>query len=135
MAKVGRPPGSELLDFVKEDFIKLIKLGVPIRYACDGVGISEATYYQWMEWGKKNKSEQFVLFYRDVKRARADALKRNVAIVQKAAAKTWQAAAWFLERSFPEQFGRPNRPETVSNDDDDDTDTIKIIMPKKKKVE
>ena len=31
---------------------------------------------------------------------------RNVALIQKAAKDNWQAAAWYLERRYPEDYGR-----------------------------
>ena len=50
--------------------------------------------------------EAFREFREAVERARAEAVARNVALVQKAADDSWQAAAWWLERSRPDQYGR-----------------------------
>ena len=48
---------------------------------------------------------------RSILKARADAEVRNVAYIRRAAQdpKTWQAAAWWLERSFPTRWGRQQK--------------------------
>lgn len=53
-------------------------------------GVSEATFGRWIK--------EYPEFEEDVQKAEADAVVRNVAIIQQAASKTWQAAAWWLER-------------------------------------
>lgn len=42
-----------------------------------------------------------------LERARAEGELRNVARIQAAAADNWQAAAFLLERQYPERWGRP----------------------------
>jgi hypothetical protein len=42
--------------------------------------------------------DRFEDFRDAIQKAEADAEIRNVAIIQKAASATWQAAAWWLER-------------------------------------
>lgn len=52
-------------------------------------------------------ADLFLELVERVERAEADAHARNVAVIQRAAqAGTWQAAAWFLERRYPEQYAR-----------------------------
>lgn len=91
---------------VSEPLIKLLKSGVPVIHACDAVGISPSSYYDWMKLGERATSGQHREFYLNVKKARAEAIARNVAIIQKAAGHSWQAAAWWLERTCPAEFGR-----------------------------
>lgn len=51
-------------------------------------------------------------FAQAVEKAEADAVVRNVAQIAKAAQEgTWQAAAWWLERRRPEDYGRRDRVE------------------------
>jgi hypothetical protein len=46
-------------------------------------------------------------FSNAVEKAKAEAVSRNVAIIQKSAHHgTWQAAAWWLERTQQQVFGR-----------------------------
>ena len=54
----------------------------------------------------------FLRLLRAVERGEADAHARNLGLIQKAAQDgTWQAAAWFLERRYPELYGRTVRTE------------------------
>jgi hypothetical protein len=53
-------------------------------------GIDQSTFENWMH--------RFPDFSAAVIKAESDAEIRNVAIIQKAASDTWQAAAWWLER-------------------------------------
>lgn len=103
---MARPKGSTKLMEISEPLIKLLKSGVPVVHACDAVGICPATYYDWIKLGERAKSGQYHEFYLNVKKARAEAIARNVAIIQKAAGHSWQAAAWWLERTCPAEFGR-----------------------------
>ena len=103
---MGRPRGSRKIIEVSDHLVKLLKSGVPVINACDAVGINPTTYYDWMNKGEKATKGRYREFYLDVKKAKAEAVTRNVAIVQKAAATTWQAAAWWLERTHPKEFGK-----------------------------
>lgn len=103
---MGRKKGSKMMVEISDPLIKLLKSGVPVIHACGAVGIASVTYYDWMKKGETAKSGQYFEFYHAVKKARAEAVARNVAIIQKAAAHTWQAAAWWLERSCPAEFAK-----------------------------
>lgn len=59
-------------------------------------GISYETFTVWM--GTKPE------FSEAIKRAEAECKARNITIIQKAAIKTWQAAAWYLERRFQDEY-------------------------------
>ena len=107
--KGGRPKRSDTLPLVQEELLKHIRAGVPFKYACEAVGIPYHTYSEWVRKGKRQSRGQYHDFYEEVKKARGRAISRNVAIIQKAAEKQWQAAAWWLERVCPDEFGRPYR--------------------------
>jgi hypothetical protein len=69
------------------------------RAACAFAGISEDTLANWL----RRHSE----FADAVQKAEGDAEVRNVAIISRAAQQgTWQAAAWWLERRYPHDYGR-----------------------------
>lgn len=104
-----------------EQLILAIKGGSDIDTACHYAGLSNAQVYRWLERGKiesekrdlgdtpDDNEEWFVVFWEDLKKARADAVMRNVTHVQKAAqAGEWQAAKWWLERSVPDVYGKPS---------------------------
>ncbi len=82
-------------------------------------GISATTYYNWMRHGKRMteweaqgnrldpEDEPFAILYRNVNETLAQIELTNYEIVKQAAgAGIWQAAAWVLERRFPERWGR-----------------------------
>ena len=105
---------STKIQHVQGPLLKYISQGIPIKHACAAVGVPTVTFYDWMKRGEENKSAQFVDFHREVEKAKAVAVMRNVAFIQAAAPETWQAAAWLLERTHPEEFGRDRQNVTVA---------------------
>lgn len=77
-------------------------------------GIGERTFYRWMAQGERarSKSSKARQFWQKVKEAEAQAVNRNVLCISTAARKSWQAAAWYLERRLPEQWGRKDKVES-----------------------
>lgn len=75
-----------------------IASGAPRRLAAQAVGMHEATLYRHLA----NNHE----FREQVEKAEGQFVARNVALIQKAAIETWTAAAWLLERRYPDEFGR-----------------------------
>lgn len=100
----GRP--TKLTLEVQEKICDAIKGGNHQVVAAAYAGIGESTYYAWLERGVKNKSGEYVEFVEAVKKAQADAETRNVLLIQTAAKETWTAAAWWLERKYPDRWGR-----------------------------
>jgi len=104
----------------KHKIITAIRAGNYIETASAYAGISKNTLYDWLRRGEREKqrveknprykirkSEQpFVDFSDAVEKALAEAEVRDVAIIAKAAEEQWQAAAWRLERKFPDRWGR-----------------------------
>lgn len=95
---------EEIIDAV----VNSLRAGNYILTACEYAGISNDAYYDWIERAKDpDAPELFHKFAAEVKKARAGAEMRNVNNIQKAAQNgTWQASAWWLERSFPDRWGR-----------------------------
>jgi hypothetical protein len=53
------------------------------------------------------EQDEALALWEKVSKARADAVVRNVTLIQKAASEgSWQAAAWWLERAAPNSYGR-----------------------------
>jgi hypothetical protein len=90
-----------------------------IEVACSYAGLAPSTVYRWLERGRAEKASQelgnkpdptesdYIDLCEAVEKARATAVLRNVTIIQQAAGNgQWQAAAWWLERSMPNQYGR-----------------------------
>jgi len=75
-----------------------IELGATYELACGYAGIHYDTFNEW----QKNKAE----FSDAVKAAEGRAAVKWLAKIEAAAAKSWQAAAWKLERRYPDKYGR-----------------------------
>lgn len=76
-----------------------IRLGATYVLACDYAGISERTFRSWME--------AYPPFLQSVKEAEGAAAVGWLAKIEKAASDgNWQAAAWKLERRYPQMYGR-----------------------------
>ena len=60
-----------------------------------------------MEDGEGEVINMYSEFSEAVKKARAEAEGAHIRNIRKAADNgTWQASAWFLERSFPQKWGK-----------------------------
>ena len=78
------------------------------RDAAMRAGISEATFYSWMQKARKSGAAvAYVQFLESLERAQADLKAVLLARVQKASVDgQWQAATWMLARKFPKEFGQ-----------------------------
>jgi len=111
--KNGRP--SKLTPKLRKEIVSLIKAGCFIEMTCALVGINKSTYYAWMKRGKESKRRTHLrTFYDEVTRAHAICELRMVKIISKAAEEDWRASAWFLERKFPQRWGKPGTRKNTS---------------------
>lgn len=119
---------SKLTPEVQDKIVEALKHGNYQDAAAAYAGISESTFHNWMNRGreearriadgeKANPKETIYLeLLEAVEKARSEAEVRNVMYIQRAAQEgTWQAAAWFLERSHPRKWGRKDRHEHVGD--------------------
>jgi hypothetical protein len=96
-----------------------VRSGTDLETSAHYAGLSVSQVYKWLEIGKLEsdriangeKKDTALVFYFDLwgelTRARAESIVRNVATIQTAASNgTWQAAAWWLERAVPNQYGK-----------------------------
>lgn len=100
----GRP--SKLTPQVKKKLLDAIRAGNYYEPACMYAGISYRSFRRWMDKGEKAKSGEFWQFCQEVKQAEAEAEARVVAMWQKQIPDSWQAARDFLERRYPDRWGR-----------------------------
>lgn len=117
--KGGRP--TKLTPEVQERICDALRKGCTRRAAAAYAGISEDTLYNWIARGegraKSPPREEFTRFSEAVKRAESEAEKRYTEIIYRAADETWQAAAWWLERRYPKEWGRRERHEVQGSED------------------
>lgn len=125
-----RPMGAKtkLTPALIEKITQLVRAGNYIETACQACGISTSTYHIWMQLaeeeveGRKRKKIHLD-FMEAVKAARAEAESRNVAIIAKAAQDgSWQAAGWYLERSYPHKFGQRKMVDKNVNENEGEVD-------------
>ena len=102
---MGRP--TKLTLELQEELTRALTGGAYIEDACAYVGLGVTTFYRWMnEAQAEDATDELREFREAVEKARAQAVIRNIAFVQRAAEDSWQAAAWWLERTRPDHYGR-----------------------------
>ena len=101
----GRP--SKLNEEVQEKLIQAIEIGVSYIHACAYAGIHYDTFNRWRNRGEEETKGQYHDFYVAIKEAEGRGVAKSFAKIQTAASEgAWQAAAWILERRYPELYGR-----------------------------
>jgi len=81
-------------------------MGAYIETAAAYAGINKSTLYDWMKRGARAKSGKYKEFSNAIEKALAESEMRDLAVIAKASQENWQAAAWRLERKFPDRWGR-----------------------------
>lgn len=95
---------------VQERICHAIRIGAYHEHAALAAGVSYETFRRWMAQGERASSGQFRVFCVAVKKAEAAAAVGWLARIEQAANDgQWQAAAWKLERRFPDKWGRNDR--------------------------
>lgn len=109
-----------------------LKGGADITTASQFAGLNYSTVYMWVERGQRENERieaglgsnddeaTYLELWQRMRKARAEAVVRNVAQVQKAAQQgDWKAAAWWLERTVPEHYSaKRTEPKRLSSGDD-----------------
>lgn len=119
----GQPP--KLTPEVQERIVGAIRGGAYNETAALFAGISESTFYKWLQKGNEAREQEiepenseYLQFLQAIEKAQADTEIENLLVVRGAAqgkptkegvpgeAQDWKAAAWLLERKFPDRYGR-----------------------------
>lgn len=106
-------PLNKLDDRRYKIIIEAIRGGNSRSTAFKLAGIHMDTGFDWLRYGRQNpeKFPQYVKLREDIEQAEAEFEADRVAIVKTAGdTGTWQAAAWWLERKRPEDWGRNRDP-------------------------
>lgn len=103
---MGRP--SKLTPELHAEIVNLIRLGNFREAAAAAAGIGTTTFHRWMAKGREARSGIYREFWAAVNTAEAQAEATAIGRIRQAAQdpKHWTAAAWYLERKFPERWGR-----------------------------
>ena len=106
--KGGRP--SKLNPQTQARFLEALRLGASYEGAASYAGVHYNTFRSWMIKGQTHKSGQYVEFLEHVKEAEGQAEVKWLAKIEKAATDgQWTAAAWKLERRFPDRWGKQEK--------------------------
>lgn len=107
---------------ITEDLIKIIcelkGKGMSNKDVCMAVGIHEATLYRWLN---KPSARLHRVLSEEFKKAEARYKQELLDTIRGAALakrQYWTAAAWLLERKYPEEFGRPETRKTAVESED-----------------
>lgn len=92
---------------VQAIFVEAFEAGHSDVMACEAAGIDDATFYRWLERGATGKAP-YREFREGIKKAKLVAKQSMVQTILAAASdpKYWTAAAWWLERRFPAEWGK-----------------------------
>jgi len=117
---MARPVGTiDLTPELCEKICGVLRAGNYVETAAAYVGIAKDTFYRWLRRGARatdaNDTTEIEAPYREFHAAVSEAIAaseiRDVALIAKAATEQWTAAAWRLERRYPEKWGRKERHE------------------------
>lgn len=137
---MARP--TKLTPQLIEDICNWLKLGYYQEDAATMAGISTSTYYDWMKKGEEaqkalesGQSDSLPAMQEDgevevvnmysefsdaIKRARAEAEGAHIRNIRKAADNgSWQASAWWLERSMPKKWGKRSALDIVAGEEEE----------------
>lgn len=115
---------------IEKKILDAIRMGNYLETAAAYANIARSTFYNWIKRGEKEiqrvnqnprckikKSEKpFVDFKHKVDQALAEAEMRDVQIILRAASDDWRAAAWRLERRYPDKWSKKDRHEVTGQD-------------------
>lgn len=104
---MGRP--TKLTKELQAKVIEAVRAGNYIETAAAYAGISKPSLYDWMKRGNNQNKGIYRDFLNAIEKALADAEMRDVLIIGNAAKENWQAAAWRLERKFPDRWARKDK--------------------------
>lgn len=116
---IGRQ--TKLTPQVRAAICQRIAAGNHKNVAAVSCGVDPATFYEWIARGEGRDPDRaqtplYADFAEAVKKAEADAEVRNVALIEQAAGKEWTAAAWWLERKFPERWAKKQEAPAIYQD-------------------
>jgi hypothetical protein len=102
---MARP--TKLTPGTTKKLCEAIRLGAPYEHACNYAGVSYDSFNNWRNLGQVATEGKYFQFFNAIKKAEGDATKKWLKVIEDAADDgNWPAAAWKLERRYPDQFGK-----------------------------
>ena len=115
--KIKRGPGqpSKLTPESKQRFISAVRQGNYFRHAAKFAGFDIQTLYAWLARGRREKTGEYAEFLDAVEAAESEAQPSIVNSWRAQIPADWHAAATFLARRYPEEWGvREAAPQEVT---------------------
>jgi hypothetical protein len=98
---------SKLTPETQKKIVDAIAEGNYLETAAAIGGVTYTTLNNWMKKGEQASSGAYVEFLEAVKKAEAEAEALRVSRINRAGrAGNWQADAWYLERRYPDRWGK-----------------------------
>lgn len=98
--------------------LRLCKCGLPDCQIASALGVTASTFSGWRNHPKTKNQTQLS---KAMKKADAEREAALVTRIMRASDDSWQAAAWLLERRYPDRYAKPVRPvEDKSAERDDE---------------
>lgn len=100
------------------EICKSVRAGCSHKDAAILSGVSESTYYRWLDPKDTTLPDIKKQEFRErIKKAELQCKAKLIRIIHKSAKTTWQSAAWLLERRYPEEYGvRQDKWQTKEDD-------------------
>lgn len=111
----GRPPLDIMSAELVEPLVEYLGEGMGFKEACHLVGVSPTSVRRWVNAGQHDldngRDTANAEFAYRVTQAMAEAKRTRINALNRAAENPafWAAAAWWLERRYPQEFGRQDR--------------------------
>lgn len=111
MARYSKDTTPKLTEELIETIAQAIRVGAYVETAVALAGVSKDSFYRWLRQADSDDSTLMTVKLSDaVKKALAESEKRDLDVIDKAAQSgEWTAAAWRLERKFPNKWGRQSK--------------------------
>lgn len=86
-------------DATRSTILRALRHGATYKRAAEAAGMAYETFRAWRE--------NDPVFSAAVEKAHGQMMQTALASIERAAKEgTWQAAAWWLERTYPDEYGR-----------------------------
>ncbi len=102
---MGAPPTltPELIDTI----LKFVASGSYFETAATAAGVPRPTFYYWLKQSNNPKANPIYKEFRiKLEKAAAEAELKDILRIAQASQSQWQAAAWRLERRYPDRWGK-----------------------------
>nr|DAI14919.1 MAG TPA: putative terminase small subunit [Caudoviricetes sp.] len=114
---------SKLNEQLISEAVKLVQTGLNDADVCDALGIHPSSWYGWIKAKDTPLKKRLA---KEVVRAKAMRKAYHLQNVVNAARDgNWQASAWYLERAYPQEYGRCQR---LPEKDEKALDAVRELM-------